>query len=187
MKGRILFPTVGGEDGGDGGASLRLSRQMSGSFTSVSSTATEPVSPRTVPLSAARRESQGLSRLSMSQELPHAADSSHDCPNSVLLDHRNMRPTWPFEGTRSTGFRMLWLDAETTLGCGRQQPMGDGDVAPCRLLWKVANALQKMASSAQQQHIAAMLRTTKATISRPTNMTELTGSKGGCFRRTPSI
>ncbi|KAI0787564.1 hypothetical protein C8Q74DRAFT_1196934 [Fomes fomentarius] len=75
LKGRVLFPTVGEEDGG---TSRRLSRQMSGSFTSVSSTATEPVSPRTVPASAARREpisSQLLSRLSMTQD--HAADNSH--------------------------------------------------------------------------------------------------------------
>ncbi|KAH9847664.1 hypothetical protein C2E23DRAFT_741308 [Lenzites betulinus] len=50
LKGRVLFPSYGGEDGrGGNGHSRTLSREMSGSFASISSAATEPVSPRTVP------------------------------------------------------------------------------------------------------------------------------------------
>ncbi|KAI0359771.1 hypothetical protein OH77DRAFT_1434210 [Trametes cingulata] len=50
LKGRVLFPSYGGgEEGGGGGHSRTLSREMSGSFGSISSAITEPVSPRTVP------------------------------------------------------------------------------------------------------------------------------------------
>ncbi|KAI0636015.1 hypothetical protein C8Q77DRAFT_1024457, partial [Trametes polyzona] len=51
LKGRVLFPSFGGgnDGGGGGGHSRTLSREMSGSFTSISSVATEPVSPRTIP------------------------------------------------------------------------------------------------------------------------------------------
>ncbi|KAI9000432.1 hypothetical protein BD414DRAFT_405401 [Trametes punicea] len=49
LKGRVLFPSYGGGEGGDSGHSRTLSREMSGSFASISSVTTEPVSPRTVP------------------------------------------------------------------------------------------------------------------------------------------
>ena len=57
LKGRVLFPSFGSDDGGTGARAPRmLSRETSGSFASVSSTATEPVSPRTLPASAVKRE-----------------------------------------------------------------------------------------------------------------------------------
>ena len=77
-RGRVLFPTFGGSEGG--GTPRRLSREMSGSFASVSSTTTEPVSPRTIPASTARREatsSQGPSRLSMTHDASHFTDNTH--------------------------------------------------------------------------------------------------------------
>ncbi|KAI0367958.1 hypothetical protein BV20DRAFT_949084 [Pilatotrama ljubarskyi] len=50
LKGRVLFPSYGGGEEGRGGAHSRtLSREMSGSFGSISSAMTEPVSPRTIP------------------------------------------------------------------------------------------------------------------------------------------
>ncbi|KAI0649028.1 hypothetical protein C8Q79DRAFT_903557 [Trametes meyenii] len=48
LKGRVLFPSYD-EGGGGRGHSRRLSREMSGSFNSISSIATEPLSPRSVP------------------------------------------------------------------------------------------------------------------------------------------
>ncbi|KAI0671827.1 hypothetical protein C8Q78DRAFT_973320 [Trametes maxima] len=48
LKGRVLFPSYD-DGGGGGGHSRRLSREMSGSFNSISSIATEPLSPRSVP------------------------------------------------------------------------------------------------------------------------------------------
>ena len=68
MKGRVLFPSYSGDGGGGAGPRV-LSREASGSFgsiASISSTATEPVSPRTIPASAARQghaSSQSLSKL----------------------------------------------------------------------------------------------------------------------------
>ncbi|KAH9902689.1 hypothetical protein C8Q73DRAFT_785339 [Cubamyces lactineus] len=49
LKGRVLFPSYGGPEGGGGSHSRTLSREMSGSFASISSIATEPASPRTIP------------------------------------------------------------------------------------------------------------------------------------------
>lgn len=75
LKGRVLFPS-GGEDGA-GGRSLRmLSREMSGSFGSVSSVATEPASPRTLPARIAA-SSQVPSRLSTVQDLSQLSGSGH--------------------------------------------------------------------------------------------------------------
>ncbi|CDO74676.1 hypothetical protein BN946_scf184828.g16 [Trametes cinnabarina] len=48
LKGRVLFPSYGGGEGGGGGHSRTLSREMSGSFGSISSAMTEPLSPRSV-------------------------------------------------------------------------------------------------------------------------------------------
>ncbi|KAJ3008210.1 hypothetical protein NUW54_g3243 [Trametes sanguinea] len=49
LKGRVLFPSYGSGDGGSGGHSRTLSREMSGSFASISSSMTEPLSPRSLP------------------------------------------------------------------------------------------------------------------------------------------
>ncbi|EIW57644.1 uncharacterized protein TRAVEDRAFT_59262 [Trametes versicolor FP-101664 SS1] len=85
LKGRVLFPTYEGGEGGGRGHARTLSREMSGSFASVSSVATEPVSPRTVP---ARRTA----------EQPRASTSSSTLVESTssgtrLEVHMPMLPT----------------------------------------------------------------------------------------------
>ncbi|KAI0719385.1 hypothetical protein C8T65DRAFT_54118 [Cerioporus squamosus] len=81
LKGRVLFPTFGGEDGGGGGTPRMLSREMSGSFASMSSTMTEPVSPRTIPASpSGSREHmlpQAPSRLSTVQDVAQLGDHGY--------------------------------------------------------------------------------------------------------------
>ncbi|OSD06660.1 hypothetical protein PYCCODRAFT_1360312 [Trametes coccinea BRFM310] len=49
LKGRVLFPSYGSAEGSGGGHSRTLSREMSGSFASISSAMTEPLSPRSIP------------------------------------------------------------------------------------------------------------------------------------------
>ncbi|RPD60172.1 hypothetical protein L226DRAFT_571154 [Lentinus tigrinus ALCF2SS1-7] len=74
LKGRVLFPTYGGgEDSGGGGTPRMLSREMSGSFASMSSTMTEPVSPRTIPSTA----SHAPSRLSTVQDASQGGDHGY--------------------------------------------------------------------------------------------------------------
>ena len=74
LKGRVLFPTFGGgEDGGGGGTPRMLSREMSGSFASISSTMTEPVSPRTDPATASHHPS----RLSTLQDVSQGSDHGY--------------------------------------------------------------------------------------------------------------
>ncbi|KAI0833593.1 hypothetical protein BC628DRAFT_1527526 [Trametes gibbosa] len=66
LKGRVLFPSHGGEDGrGGNGHSRTLSREMSGSFASISSATTEPASPRIVP---ARRAVEHMKASSSSSQ-----------------------------------------------------------------------------------------------------------------------
>ncbi|TFK93664.1 hypothetical protein K466DRAFT_594185 [Polyporus arcularius HHB13444] len=80
LKGRVLFPTFGGEDGGGGGTPRMLSREMSGSFASMSSTMTEPVSPRTTSVSASASREHMFSqapRLSTVQGVAHLGDHGY--------------------------------------------------------------------------------------------------------------
>ena len=72
LKGRVLFPSPGDDVVGG----RRLSRDMSGSFGSMSSIATEPASPRTIPAWTAA-SSQVPSRLSTVQDLSQLSGSSH--------------------------------------------------------------------------------------------------------------
>ncbi|KAI1796905.1 hypothetical protein LXA43DRAFT_493517 [Ganoderma leucocontextum] len=72
LKGRVLFPSMS-EDGAGGRTSRTLSREMSGSFGSISSIATEPASPRTIPA----RTAQVPSRLSTVQDVSQLSGSGH--------------------------------------------------------------------------------------------------------------
>ena len=80
LKGRVLFPTYGGGEDGAGNSTPRmLSREMSGSFGSVSSTTTEPASPQMV-LGSARRQSMPAhppTKLSMVQGATYASGTGH--------------------------------------------------------------------------------------------------------------
>ncbi|TBU45705.1 hypothetical protein BD309DRAFT_979314 [Dichomitus squalens] len=70
-KGRVLFSSASE----DGRSPRTLSREMSGSFASISSTATEPVSPRTIPARA--NASQVPSRLSTVHDASQSSSHGH--------------------------------------------------------------------------------------------------------------